>query len=107
AGETKSIRWVRDKGARLRGKITWPEGTGLTGTIVSVRAPEAAGDRLDGQQGQTIYSSQLAAADGTYLTERVAPGTYLLRAEAYVPLTPEERASPRLGLGGPAFTAEM
>ena len=27
AGETKSIRWVRDKGARVRGKVTVARGT--------------------------------------------------------------------------------
>jgi hypothetical protein len=107
AGETKSIRWVRDSGARLRGKITWPEGTVLSGTIVSVIAPKAEKDPIEGHDWQTTYSSLLAAADGTYLTERVSPGTYLLRAQAYVPMTPEERSSPRLGLRGPAFQAEM
>jgi len=38
AGETKTIRWVRDKGARLRGKITWPAGTSLAGIVVSVNS---------------------------------------------------------------------
>jgi hypothetical protein len=106
-GETKSIRWVRESGARLRGKITWPEGTVLSGTIVSVNAPKAEIDPLEGHEWQTTYSSLLTAADGTYLTERVSPGAYLLRALAYVPLTPEEASSPRLGHRGPAFQSEM
>ena len=38
-----------------------------------------------------VYASQTAAADGTFLTERIAPGKYLLVAEAYTPLTPEQR----------------
>jgi hypothetical protein len=105
AGETKSIRWVRDKGARLRGKITWPAGTVLSGIVVSARGEKSEKSPFDDHDWQTTYASQTAAADGTYLTERIAPGSYLLVAEAFTPLTPEQRVS--TGIVGPAFRAEM
>jgi hypothetical protein len=105
AGETKTIRWVRDKGARLRGKVTWPAGAALAGIAVAVKAEKAEKDPFEGHEWQTTYASQSAAADGAYLTERIAPGSYLLVAEAFKPLTPEQRFS--TGVVGPAFRAEM
>jgi beta-lactamase regulating signal transducer with metallopeptidase domain len=107
AGETKTVRWVRDKGARVRGKVTWPAGTAISGVIVSIRAEKAVKSPFDEHEWQTMHASLVAAEDGTFLSERVPPGTYLLVAEGYTPLTPEERASTRLGLRGPAFHAEM
>ncbi len=107
AGETKSIRWVRDRGARVRGQVTWPAGTGLAGVIVSIRAEKAEKSPFDDHEWQTKYSSQVAAEDGTFLTERILPGSYVLVADGFKLLTPEERSSPSLGLRGPAWRAEI
>ncbi|HZN35680.1 MAG TPA: hypothetical protein VFB80_17745, partial [Pirellulaceae bacterium] len=104
-GETKAIRYVRDKGVRVRGKLTWPAGTVLAGTIVSVRSPTKEKDPFDGHEWQTTFASQVAVADGTFLTERLLPGKYLLVADAYTPLTPEQKV--RSGIIGPSLSAEM
>jgi hypothetical protein len=98
AGETKSIRYVRDKGSRVRGKVTWQADTKLMGIVVSIQSEKAEKGPFGGHyEWPTTYASQTAAADGTFRTERIAPGTYLLVAEGYSPLTPEQRVR----LGGP------
>lgn len=105
AGETRPIDWVRETGARLRGKVTWPEGADLAGILVSVKASAAEKSPFDEHEWQTTYSSQKTAEDGSFLTERISPGRYLLTAEAFQPLTPEQKM--RTGLIGPAFRAEI
>lgn len=105
AGETKTIRYVRDKGARLRGKVLWPEGAKLGGIIVSLRSPGKVKDPFSDHEWETTYASQVAVADGTFLTERLLPGKYLLVAEAYTLLTPEQKT--RSGIIGPSYRAEM
>ncbi len=104
AGEMKSIRWVRDKGARVRGKVTRPAGTALSGVVVSIKAEKAEKDPFDGHDWQTTFTSQVAAADGTFLSERVLPGAYVLVAEGFAPLTPEQQV--RTGIVGPAWRAQ-
>ena len=104
AGEAREIDMVREKGGRIRGKVSWPEGKQLQGVIVSVSA-EKAEKEADGSKWKTEYSSQVAAEDGSYLTERIPPGRYLLQAKGYLPLTPEQRV--RSGIIGPAMQAEM
>src|SRR5262249_54321717 len=81
AGEVKTIRWVRDQGARLRGKVTWPKDVTLSGIIVAVKAKKAQRDPFEKHEWQTTYASATAAADGAFLTERIAKGRYLLVAE--------------------------
>jgi hypothetical protein len=71
---------------------------------VSVRAEKAEKSPFDGHEWQTVYASQVAAPGGTFLTERVAPGRYLLVAEAFKPLSDEDRF--RSGIIGPALRAE-
>jgi hypothetical protein len=81
AGETTHIRFVRDKGARIRGKVTWPPGAKLAGVLVWVRSGWAGGDCLDCRR---------IGADGRFVTERVPAGRYVLEVEAYRTL-PRER----------------
>ncbi len=104
AGEAREIDMVREKGGRIRGKVSWPEGKQLQGVIVSVSA-EKAEKQADSHEWQTEFSSQVATEDGSYLTERIPPGRYLLRAKGYSPLTPEQRV--RSGILGPAVQAEL
>jgi hypothetical protein len=92
AGERKIIDYVRNKGARVRGKLTWPEDA--TGIVI----------RILGESNATVASTS-PAVDGTYLTERIPPGTYGLVAYAYKPLTPEQRK--RSGLIPPSYHAQM
>jgi hypothetical protein len=105
AGETKTIRFVREKGARLKGRVTWPEGVTLMGTVVSVRSKEPGKSPFDNHDWPITYSSQVALADGSFITERIPPGKQLIIAEAYVPLTPEQRF--RTGIIGPTYRAEI
>jgi hypothetical protein len=106
AGETKSIHFVREKGARVRGKATWPADTKLMGIVISVRSEKAEKNPFDEREWTTTYASQTAAADGTFLTERIAPGKYLLVADAYAPLTPEQRSRTG-GHVAPSFHAQV
>ena len=105
AGETRSIHFVREKGARIRGKATWPADTKLMGIVISVRSEKAEKSPFDEHEWTTTYASQTAAADGTFLTERIAPGKYLLVADAYTPLTPRRRF--RTGLIGPSHRVQV
>jgi hypothetical protein len=92
AGERKTIDYVRNKGARVRGKLTWP--ADATGIVI----------RILGESNATVASTS-PAADGAYLTERIAPGTYGLVAYAYKPLTQEQMK--RSGLIAPSYQAQM
>jgi len=92
AGERKTIDYVRNKGARVRGKLTWP--ADATGIVI----------RILGESNATVASTS-PAGDGTYLTERIPPGTYGLVAYAFKPLTPEQMKSS--GLIVPAYQAQM
>ena len=102
AGETKTINYVRAKGARVRGKLTLPAEK-LMGIVVSISSEKAEKDPFDKHEWTTTFASQTAAEDGSYLTERLAPGTYALNAAAYVPLTPEQQS--RTGLIRPTYGA--
>jgi beta-lactamase regulating signal transducer with metallopeptidase domain len=104
AGETKSIHFVREKGARVRGKATWPADTKLVGIVISVRSEKAEKSPFNEHEWVTIYASHAAAADGTFLTERIAPGKYLLVADGYSPRT-DPPESTRLHV--PSFHAQV
>jgi hypothetical protein len=101
-GETKTINYVRAKGARVRGQLTLPAEK-LMGIVVQIRSEKAEQDPFDKHEWATTYASQTANADGSFLTERVAPGTYVLKADAYVPLTPEQER--RTGIIVPPYGA--
>ena len=101
-GETKTINYVRTKGARVRGQLTLPAEK-LMGAVVSITTEKAEKDPFDKHEWTKTYASQTVAADGSFLTERVAPGTYVLSAVAYVPLTPEQQV--RSGVIVPPYSA--
>ena len=73
--------------------------------MISVRGEKAEKSPFNDHEWTTTYASQTAAVDGTFLTERIAPGKYLLAAEAFAPLTPNQRRS--TGLVGPSYRAEI
>jgi beta-lactamase regulating signal transducer with metallopeptidase domain len=93
AGERKSIDYVREKGARVRGKVTWPADATPTGIAL----------RILNEKSGTVASTS-PAEDGTFLTERVAPGTYGLVVYAYKPLTPEQMRT--TGAIAPSYEAQ-
>jgi beta-lactamase regulating signal transducer with metallopeptidase domain len=105
AGETKKISLARDRGARLRGKAIGPAGTKLMGIVIAVRAVETEKSPFDDHQWTVTFASQVAAADGSFLTERISPGKYIVDAAAYTPLTDEQRFT--TGLIVPTFSAAV
>jgi hypothetical protein len=102
AGETKTINYVRTKGARVKGQLRLPAEKPM-GIAVQISNEKAEKDPFDKHEWTTMYASQTAAEDGSYLTERVAPGTYVLNAVAYIPLTPEQQF--RTGIILPTYGA--
>jgi hypothetical protein len=105
AGDSKSIQFVRQQGARVSGKATWPADSKLMGIVVSVRSRLAQKSPFDEHEWTTIYASQTAEADGSFRTERILPGKYVLVAEAYAPLAPEDRF--HTGLIVPSHRAQV
>lgn len=104
AGETKAINFARKSGARVRGKVTLPADTKLMGIVVAIRNEKAEKSPFDEHEWTTVYASQTAEKDGTFRTERVLPGKYLLHVRAYTPLTEEQMR--RTGFILPSFSAE-
>ena len=92
SGEVKTINYVRPKGARVRGKVTWPADAKLMSIQVTV-------------VGETVYAALTPGEDGTFLTERIPPGRHQLVAYAYKQLTPEEMK--RLGAIAPSYNAQI
>ena len=101
-GETQAINYIRAKGARVRGKLTLPAEK-VMGIVVGISSENAEKDPFDKHEWTTTFASQTANEDGSYLTERLAPGTYALSAAAYVPLTPEQQR--RTGIIRPTYGA--
>src|SRR6185503_17660939 len=78
AGETKTFDFVRGKGARVRGKVTWPADARLMSIVVSVLSEKSE-----------VLASTSPGGDGTFLTERIPPGKHQLIAYAFAEQTPE------------------
>jgi len=60
------------RGASVAGRVTDPRGAGLSGASVTLQARE----------GQAVRLSTTTDAEGRYRFERLAPGAYLVEAEA-------------------------
>jgi hypothetical protein len=116
--KTTPVSFVRATGTRIAGSVEWDEGTKLTGVIVSVRKVAAKDDEsaqlfadlFDAQllrvssDGGSQEKPEIVGNRGLFLTERIAPGTVLVYAEGYAPLTPEQEH--RTGIVGPTLTAQ-
>lgn len=102
-GESKTIDYVRSKGARIRGKVTWAKDLKPQGIIVSIHGEESFKGPFN-STWQRTYTSINPAADGTFLTERIPPGTYQLIAYAFAPLTEAQKF--RTGAIAASFHAE-
>jgi hypothetical protein len=103
--KTTHVSFVRTTGTRLTGSVEWDETTKLTGVIIRVRkapSPDRPPDErffqdlLDAQllrvseNGGPKQKLEIAGNRGLFLTERIPPGTYLVSADRYAPLTPEQ-----------------
>jgi hypothetical protein len=75
------------------------------GTVISVRSLVDQKSPFDNHEWPIVYASQVTVKDGSFQTERILPGKYLLVAEAYTPLTPEQRF--RTGRIDPSYRAQI
>ena len=105
SGEAKTIKFVRETGSRVRGKVTWPAKAKLMGTVVSVRGMVDQKSPFDEHDWPVVYASHVVGKDGSFQTERISPGKYLLVAKAYTVLTPEQQV--RSGFVGPSLGAQL
>ena len=104
-GEQRTLKFVRPKGARLAGEVELPEGVKLYGTLIKVKSAKKMIDPTDGKERDVEVAGVALKPDGTYLTERIAPGKYILTAEAYVEPDPADRL--RTGRMGPGYSAQV
>jgi hypothetical protein len=105
SGEVKTIEYVRPQGARVRGKVTWPDDAKLTSINVTVVGEAVNKSPFFDYQWNTVYAQAVPAADGAFLTERIPPGRHQLVAYAFRELAPEERK--RSGAIAPSYQAQM
>ncbi|MGE0378899.1 MAG: M56 family metallopeptidase, partial [Planctomycetaceae bacterium] len=85
AGEMKSVRFVRDRGARIRGRVVTPAGTNLEAVAVSVMSEEPVESSFPFRGMRMTYAMHRVGDDGSFHTERILPGRYVLVAEAFEP----------------------
>jgi hypothetical protein len=117
--KTTPILFVRTTGSRLTGSVEWDEGTKLTGVILSIRKVASPDDPPSERHFPYLFDARLLRVSsnggsperpeivgnrGLFLTERIPPGTVLVHAEGYAPLTPDQERS--TGLVGPTLTAQ-
>ena len=75
----------------MRGKITWPAEAKIASVHVSVMGETAQKSPFGKFELNAAYAAATPGEDGTFLTERIPPGTYQLVAYAFKPLTPEQQ----------------
>ncbi len=118
-GEEYQYKVVRPNGARVTGVVSWPEVANPIGIIVSVTAKEPTLQPGTEREYLEVHDARLAGrfddnphggaaltnGKAPFLTERIPPGTYRVRAEGYAALTEQQRF--RSGLIPPRWTAEQ
>ena len=90
SGEVKTIDYIRKTGARVQGKLTWQADAKLHDITVTVVGEPVQKSPFNDHQWATVYAALTPTEDGTFLTERIPPGTYELAAYAYKESTGEE-----------------
>ena len=105
AGDKKTLSLVRKKGTNIVGKLIGPEGVELMGAVIKVESLKPEKDPFGQREWTTEFTAVLAAEDGMFKTERIAPGRYRLVAEAYLPLEPNNRLSS--GIPRPRYRAAI
>jgi hypothetical protein len=118
-GKTIPISFVRTTGSRLTGSVEWDEGVKLTGVILSVRKAPSPDDPRSERHFPVLFDARLLRVSsnggsqekpeivgnvGLFLTERIPSGTFLVHAEGYAPLTPEQER--RTGIVRATLTAQ-
>jgi hypothetical protein len=105
AGETKTIDYIRPTGARVRGKVTRPVDVELSSIVVSIVGETTFKSPFEQFEWNPVYASLAPDDDGTFLTERISPGTYHLEAYAFESV--KEKFRFRTGPTAPSYYAQM
>lgn len=88
SGETAEVAYIRKAGHRPSGRVVGLVGTEAAGAIVTVENADA--DPSDRRPlPKLIHEALGTGQDGRFTTARLAPGTYAVVAEVYLPEKPE------------------
>jgi hypothetical protein len=82
--KTTDVRFVRDRGQPIEGRVVIPEKKAKF-YVVFWPANASEEPRSSANWGLPIFTAAACREDGTFLTERVAPGEYKIIAEGYLP----------------------
>jgi beta-lactamase regulating signal transducer with metallopeptidase domain len=91
--EMRALEFKRLNGRAVAGKILGLEGKGINKVLLNVCSPDVERLQTLGRPETTIFDALLCNDDGTFRTGPLEPGRYTIVAEAYLPLTPFEKAS--------------
>ena len=100
SGETRTEAIVREEGAVVTGKVEGIDLGKVAGAFVTV-CPAVATADLDNTMKRltmTKFDGMAAKADGTFSTERLAPGEYTIVVEAYAKPDPNNQRFSRRDL---------
>jgi hypothetical protein len=77
---------VRKGGHPITGQLTGLKDTGVAGAFIFVKDGKATGDpRKTDEWKLPTFDADVCAVDGQFKTEMMAPGEYMVIAEAYEP----------------------
>jgi hypothetical protein len=105
AGKPAKLEYVRTKGGPISGQVVGLKEAGLPGAFIKILPEQATGDpRTRDEWKLTVFDKLATGPDGQFKTSKIAPGTYMVTAEAYAP--EDERTRGRLGGRLPGFVGK-
>jgi len=82
--QTATLEFVRPKGSAVSGQVLGLKEANLPGAFVQVRPESVTGNpRAKDEWKLTVFDALTTGPDGQFKTSRIAPGTYMVTAEAY------------------------
>jgi hypothetical protein len=93
AGKPAEAPFVRESGTPVEGEVVGLKELKLPGAFLLVNLGDEARDGRPGLFEAKHVEALTVKADGRFQTPRLLPGTYTIVAEAYEPLSPEQRQS--------------
>jgi hypothetical protein len=109
SGKAAKLEYVRTKGCPISGQVVGLKEAGLPGAFIDVRPEQATGDPRADEWKLTFFDALVTGPDGQFKTSRIAPGTYMVTAEASKPADRSEDTSAVI-LGGwllPGFVGKV
>jgi hypothetical protein len=103
SGKTAEVAFVRESGAPVEGEVAGLKGLKLPGAYVLVNLGDEAKEGRPDRFAEKRVEAVTCNDTGGFKTPRLLPGTYTIVAEAYAPLTPEQRG--RTGWRVPDYRA--